>query len=413
MGKKSGAAAADALAKILGVYLTTSAREKDKAIDQQRWQAQFELQRQQHQVQMQQAAREQAAYEKQQAEDRDVAGWLTALKGQGVTPPPEVNTQHELKSWLGMQDAIQEMTDKKRKSEQEAELAPARKRLLESQADYYANRGTTQKPPKNMRERIPAFMGAEYDSLSSDLKRLNDQFNFKKAELSSIDSMDPDAGTKKAAINQALQTLEGAQIGVYQRMKEIEDAVVKGGVSTPEEYDAYHAKLQANTRVSSEDPIEASMMEKQKTTSAQTPKSSENWASKLSSASKFINETAPKNEQGKPKTLGEMSSTDIISTAPRYAAAASIPALDTWLTAMDRVVQNPFNLIGNAIKPFMAPTPTHTIPGVGDVSLIDTSLNMDKVGSFFDLYGKTPKVRRPDSADSWYTPRTGTPFGRR
>ena len=33
MGKKSGAAAADALAKVLGVYLTTSAREKDRNID--------------------------------------------------------------------------------------------------------------------------------------------------------------------------------------------------------------------------------------------------------------------------------------------------------------------------------------------------------------------------------------------
>lgn len=398
MSKKSGAAAADALAKVLGVYLSTSAREKDKNIDQQRWQAQFELQKQQHQVAMQQAAREQAAYEKAQAEDKDVAGWMAALKGQGITPPPEVDTQHELKNWMALQNEVDSAAMRKKKAQQEDEMYPAHKKLLEAQADYYSNRGTQTKPPKNMRERLPEFLRGQYDQLDGQMRFLNTQIEGKRKDITGMDDMDTEAPAKKAVIQAEIKQLEDAQISLFQHKKEMEDAVVQGGVQTPEQWDAYTRKLKADAEAV-----------KTQGTDAKPPADTPQGEVPKTHSKSWWERARPKGEDGQPKPLAEMTGTETGLMLPKVAGVAAMDAADAVVRSVGPHIPN---VLGNFFAPFNGPPPAnYAIPGAGQVFVGD-SINQQKLQDYFGLNNIAPR-RGPDSADSQYAPRSGTPFGRR
>ena len=278
MGKNTGAAAADALAKILGVYLTTSAKEKDRAIDERRWQAQFELDKKRSEVEMQRAIREQAAYDRAQAEDKDINGILSSLKSQGITPPSGIDTRHELTSWLNIQNDLQDAADKKAREARDAEEFPFRKKLLEAQANAANNRGSgkTGGKPKSLRDWIPDFMLPEYDMVDNELRATDKEFELEKARLASLDDADSEG---KKAIENKLKSLEEKRVGLGQRLGEMGFAVVKGGVDSPEKWDAYNKKLEEDYKQSQDDSLESAMMKKQAATpttptDTQTPDSS-------------------------------------------------------------------------------------------------------------------------------------------
>lgn len=372
MGKNTGAAAADALAKILGVYLTTSAKEKDRAIDERRWQAQFELDKKRSEVDFARAAREQAAYDRQMAEDKDVAGWLDVLKSQGVTPPPEVNTQHELKNWIAMQGDLQDMADKRRKSKEEQDLAPAHKRLLEAQADYYSTKNTTTKPPKNMRERIPEFLRGTYDGLDGNMKFIQTQLANKMKEAQLIDSMDPEAGTKKAAIQTEIRKLSDAQIALFQHKQEIESAVTEFGVDSPEKWDAYNKKLDADFRKAQED-----------TKATQQPKVSPD--AEFQAKVKAAQEPPiwPTNEQGQPKRIEEMGIGEWLGTGAKKAG---------------RTVEKTGEAARSLFVPLTGPMPNTFDPVTGQ-TFEPTGINLQKLDAW--LKAHNTKQSSPLDAGVW------------
>ena len=281
MGKSStGSAAANALAQILGVYLTSSAKEKDRAVEQRRWEAQFELQRQQHQAEMARAAREQALYDRQQAEDKDVAGWISALKAQGITPPPEVDTQHELKNWIATQGDLQDMADKRSKATREEELFPLQKKRLEAETEYYGRRGSstsTSKKAPDLRSSMPEVLRGKYDVGLAQLKRLQSEIDSNRQIYASVDpEMDEDGKKKQREAWDRIEDLFSQQTEVAHQLQTIE-AATQFGVDSEEGWQAFQDKLSGDQ--TPEDSLESAMMKKQAATpttptDTQTPDSS-------------------------------------------------------------------------------------------------------------------------------------------
>ena len=371
MGKNTGAAAADALAKILGVYLTTSAKEKDRAIDERRWQAQFELDKKRSEVEMQRAIREQAAYDRAQAEDKDINGILSSLKSQGITPPSGIDTRHELTSWLNIQNDLQDAADKKAREARDAEEFPFRKKLLEAQANAANNRGSgkTGGKPKSLRDWIPDFMLPEYDMVDNELRATDKEFELEKARLASLDDADSEG---KKAIENKLKSLEEKRVGLGQRLGEMGFAVVKGGVDSPEKWDAYNKKLDADFKKAQE-----------QTDKPKTPEQSPDAEFQAKVKAAQDPPVWPKNDQGQPKRIEEMGIGEWVGTGAKKAGNAA---------------EKTGEAARSFFTPITGPMPNTFDPVTGQ-TFEPTGINLQKLDAWLKTHGT--KQSSPLDAGVW------------